>query len=104
MIRDDDFTHGTNLAARLWAVGFHWSSAGENIAAGFRTPAGVVSGWMGTPGHCRNILAPVFRSIGVGLSGSSVFGYSGVWTEDFALTLGRPAPSRNWAPADSCPH
>ena len=40
---------------------------GENIAAGDRTPEDVVAGWMGSPGHRRNILNPGFAEIGVGV-------------------------------------
>ncbi len=39
---------------------------GENIAAGYRTPADVVEGWMGSESHRRNILDPQFKCIGVG--------------------------------------
>ena len=40
--------------------------AGENLAAGQRTPAEVVQGWMGSQGHRRNILSADFGHLGVG--------------------------------------
>jgi uncharacterized protein YkwD len=106
MVGHDIFTHGPNFAARITAAGFDWSSAGENIATGFPTPASVVNGWMASDGHCHNILAPVFRSVGTGVSASGVpsFGGSGTWTEDFGLHMGSRAPSHDWAPADGCPY
>jgi uncharacterized protein YkwD len=106
MVRHDVFTHGPNFAARITAVGFDWSTAGENIATGFPTPASVVSGWMASQGHCRNILTPLFRSVGTGVSPSGIpgFGSSGTWTEDFGLHMGSRAPSHDWGPADGCPY
>ncbi len=66
MVHFHSFTHGADFASRISAVGFRWSSAGENIAAGFRTPAAVVRAWMASPGHCRNILSPSFLDVGTG--------------------------------------
>jgi uncharacterized protein YkwD len=107
MVSLDDFSHGADFAARISAVGFDWSSAGENIATGFSTPASVVSGWMGSTGHCQNILNPTYRYVGTGVSARSVAGFSnlaGTWTQDFALGMGQSAPSSNWGPADGCPY
>lgn len=106
MVGHDVFTHGPNFAARITAAGFDWSTAGENIATGFTTPASVVSGWMASDDHCRNILTPLFRSVGTGVSASGVpgFGSSGTWTEDFGLHMGSRAPSHEWGPADGCPY
>ncbi|HEX2057001.1 MAG TPA: Ig-like domain-containing protein [Actinomycetota bacterium] len=42
------------------------SGAGENIAYGYRTPAAVVEGWLGSSGHRRNIENPSYKVIGVG--------------------------------------
>jgi len=43
------------------------SSAGENVAAGYRTGKSVVNaGWMASDGHRANILNPSFRLMGIG--------------------------------------
>ncbi|MCL2091392.1 MAG: CAP domain-containing protein [Micrococcales bacterium] len=39
--------------------------AGENLALGYSTGAGVVDGWMNSPGHRANLLEPRFVSLGV---------------------------------------
>lgn len=106
MVDDHEFTHGTNFAARISAVGYDWSTAGENIATGFSTPSSVVGGWMASAGHCRNILTPIFAAVGTGVSPSGVPGYGnrGTWTQDFGLWMGAHAPSSNWGPADGCPY
>jgi uncharacterized protein YkwD len=106
MVRDGAFTHGADFAARISAVGFSWSTAGENIAAGYDTPAAVVSAWMASPGHCHNILTPNFVDVGTGVSDRGIPGAGGpgTWTQDFALPMGAGAPSGNWGPADGCPY
>lgn len=50
----------------LQKFGITYRTAGENIAAGYRTPEAVVAAWMGSPGHRSNILNPNFTAIGVG--------------------------------------
>jgi uncharacterized protein YkwD len=107
MVRASVFTHGANFAARITAVGYHWSAAGENIATGYATPRAVVARWMRSTGHCRNILSPAFRDLGVGVSAHPVRGYASgpaTWTQDFALPRGAHPPSHNLGPAKGCPY
>jgi uncharacterized protein YkwD len=99
------FTHGDDPGARISAAGYRWSTWGENIATGYATPRAVVSGWMHSAGHCRNILDPAFRDVGVGVVARGVRPYRGAtWTEDFGLARGARPPSRNFGPADRCPY
>ena len=107
MVSGHVFTHGTNFAGRISAAGFRWAAAGENIATGYRTPRQVVAGWMASAGHCQNILDPTYRDVGTGVNRHPVAGYAsrpGTWTQDFGLTVGTRAPSRNWGPAHGCPY
>ncbi len=106
MVATDSFTHGGNFAGRISAVGFAWSSAGENIATGFLTPRAVVNAWMGSTGHCQNILNPTYTNVGTGVvhRAVGVGGNGSTWTQDFALAAGRRAPSHNFGPADGCPY
>jgi uncharacterized protein YkwD len=107
MVSSDQFTHGANFASRISAVGYVWRSAGENIATGFATPRSVVKAWMGSTGHCQNILNPSYRNIGTGVSTHPVKGFatgSGTWTQDFALGMHQSSPSGNYGPMDSCPY
>jgi len=77
-------THSSNMAARdffahcdldtqtspwdrMVAAGYTgWSSAAENIAAGYGTPSDVMNGWMNSSGHRANILSTSVREIGIG--------------------------------------
>lgn len=100
------FTHGSDLSGRISAVGFPWRSAGENIASGFVTPAAVVRGWMGSSGHCANILDPQYSEVGSGAVARATGGlrFGSTWTQDFALGSGQRIPSGNWGPARGCPY
>jgi uncharacterized protein YkwD len=107
MVSRRAFTHGADFSARITAVGFRWSNAGENIATGFGTPNAVVAAWMASTGHCQNILSPTFREVGTGVSNHSIAGsstLSGTWTQDFGLLMSQHPISGNWAPANGCPY
>jgi uncharacterized protein YkwD len=57
------------LQSNYIPAGAGWS-LGENLAWGDgpkATPRQIVAGWMGSPGHRRNILTAGFRDIGIGV-------------------------------------
>ncbi|MFK9095092.1 CAP domain-containing protein [Bacillus salipaludis] len=58
--------------------GVTYKSAGENIAQGQRTPQEVVTAWMNSEGHRKNILSSNFTHIGVGFEESGKH-----WTQMF---------------------
>lgn len=107
MIRTGNFTHGTNFAGRISAVGYDWQTAGENIATGYLTPDQVVSAWMASTGHCQNILDPSFRNVGSGEAPSPVGTWASgpaTWTQDFGLLMSQSPLSSNHGPQDGCPY
>jgi uncharacterized protein YkwD len=53
----------------------------ENIAAGQRSAAEVVVGWMDRPGHRHNILNAQLHQIGVGHATGGTYGV--LWTQVF---------------------
>lgn len=63
-----DLDTGKSPWTRMVDAGYLWSWAGENIAAGSSTAAGVMSQWVNSPGHYANIVSTSFREIGVGHS------------------------------------
>ena len=75
---------GGTLTTRVEATGYAWSSIGENIAAGYTTVAAVVSGWMSSPGHCRNIMSGGFREIGMACARNGASQYGLYYTLDLA--------------------
>jgi uncharacterized protein YkwD len=72
---------------RFGHVGFDYTLAGENIAAGQPTPEEVVAGWMASQGHCENILESGFTHIGVGLHVEADDMYGRYWTQTFGTPL-----------------
>ncbi|WP_425320385.1 CAP domain-containing protein [Neobacillus soli] len=58
--------------------GVTYKSAGENIAQGQRTPQEVVTAWMNSEGHRKNILSSNFTHIGVGFEDTGKH-----WTQMF---------------------
>ena len=61
-----DRPDGSSCFTVLPEFGIRYETAGENIAAGQKTPAQVVRAWMNSEGHRNNILNPDFTQIGVG--------------------------------------
>jgi uncharacterized protein YkwD len=109
MVLTRQFTHGPGdaFASRISAAGYSWQTAGENIATGFPTPRSVVTAWMASTDHCRNILDPSFRDVGSGESDSAVGDVASgpaTWTQDFGLRMGQSAPSHNQGPMNGCPY
>ncbi|WP_326701981.1 sigma-70 family RNA polymerase sigma factor [Streptomyces cyaneofuscatus] len=84
MASKDYFSHtspdGTDPGDRITAAGYRWSTYGENIAKGQRTPADVMQAWMDSPGHRANILNCSFKEMGIGKVDS---GGGPVWTQKF---------------------
>lgn len=60
------------------SYGIQYTSAGENIAKGQRTPEEVVNAWMNSPGHRANILNSDYTHIGVGYVEQGNY-----WTQQF---------------------
>jgi uncharacterized protein YkwD len=73
-------TDGAELGARVDRVGYRWRGIGENVAAGYATPAAVMQGWMNSDGHRANILNCGFKNLGVGLASK---GRTLYWTQVF---------------------
>ena len=57
---------GSTVADRVLAIGYDYSSVGENVAAGKRTPEKVFRQWMNSPGHKDNMLGSDFTEAGIG--------------------------------------
>jgi uncharacterized protein YkwD len=84
MVANNYFAHdsqnGTGFSQRMAQEGYGWSAAGENIAGGQPTVASVMAAWLTSEGHCRNIMQPVFRDVGVACVPGGSYGSS--WTMD----------------------
>jgi uncharacterized protein YkwD len=61
---------GITFDKRIDATGYRCSAAGENIWSA-ATAAEAIAGWMGSPGHQRNMMSQEFLEIGLGVSVSA---------------------------------
>ncbi|HEU0069735.1 MAG TPA: CAP domain-containing protein [Alphaproteobacteria bacterium] len=95
---------GSDLGQRLREAGYVFRTAAENLAAGIADPAKVVSLWMASDGHRRNILTADFREAGMAqvrstlTPGGSRGGPQDVWVLVLAAPLGSasgPATAKN---------
>ncbi|KGE17738.1 hypothetical protein PWYN_24565 [Paenibacillus wynnii] len=60
----------------MGTFGITYRAAGENIAMGQKTPQEVMTAWMNSPGHRKNILSVDFNYIGVGFDNN-------YWVQEF---------------------
>ncbi len=56
--------------------GYRSFMIGENIAQGQMSIAEVMRGWFNSPGHCRNLMNPEFKEVGIAF-------YNTYWVQDF---------------------
>jgi uncharacterized protein YkwD len=68
MFEDDYWAHDNPDGTTPWyfieAAGYSYQSAGENLAKGFNTSAGVVNGWMNSAPHKANVIDADFVDVG----------------------------------------
>jgi uncharacterized protein YkwD len=76
---------GRTPPQRLKQAGYDYSSMGENIAAGQASVEAVVAAWVASPDHCKNLMNPVFRDIGVACIANAGTTFGRYWT----MELGR---------------
>ena len=69
MAREQIMAHAgagsTDGGQRISNAGYRWTTWGENVAAGQKTPADVMAAWMNSSGHRANILQNRVAHIGV---------------------------------------
>jgi uncharacterized protein YkwD len=87
MASNDFFSHtGSDNSSpfqRIAAAGFSGSPQGENIAAGYRTAASAMAGWMSSAGHCNNIMDADFEFLGVDHAFNANSEYGHYWVQSF---------------------
>jgi uncharacterized protein YkwD len=72
---------GRSMEDRITLAGYTFKGyksfmAGENIAQGQMNIAEVMQGWFKSPGHCKNLMNPGFKEVGVAE-------YNTYWVQDF---------------------
>jgi uncharacterized protein YkwD len=84
MADNNFFSHtgsdGLSPFDRILNAGYQYSSASENIAAGYSSVVEVMNAWLNSPGHCRNIMNPSFTELGAGRADNPNSTYRIYWT------------------------
>ena len=73
---------GRSASDRIKAVGYQYTTFGENIASGYSNEQSVIKGWLQSPPHCINMMNKSYTEAGAGREAN-------YWT----LTLAHPAPN-----------
>lgn len=73
--------NGKSASDRIISAGYNYKgyksyAVGENIAQGQMSIAEVMAGWLKSEGHCRNLMNPSFKEVGV----AEIDHY---WVQDF---------------------
>jgi len=90
MALNNFFSHtgadGSTPGQRISRQGYPWWTYGENIAVGYPAVSSVIQGWLGSEGHCRNLMNPTFTEIGAGYAIGPFGGNPAAryWTFDLA--------------------
>ena len=87
MARGNYFAHqdpdGRSVADRAKGAGFRGRKLGENIAAGQGSPSKVMQDWLASPGHCANLMNPMFTQVGAAYATDSRSDAGVYWTMVF---------------------
>jgi uncharacterized protein YkwD len=85
MANQNYFSHtsldGRTMQERIRAAGYGFTgyksyAIGENIAEGPQSISEVMQGWFHSPGHCKNLMSPQFKEVGVAFNNT-------YWVQDF---------------------
>ncbi|MCS3468868.1 uncharacterized protein YkwD [Pseudomonas sp. JUb42] len=84
MAHDNYFAHqglaGDSPGDRAHAAGYRGRNIGENIAAGQGSPSDAMQGWLASPGHCANLMNPLFTQVGAGYANNARSDKGIYWT------------------------
>ncbi|KLV04138.1 hypothetical protein ABT56_16150 [Photobacterium aquae] len=73
---------GSDAGERISRTGYQYSSWAENVAYGQADIDAVMTAWMNSPGHCKNIMSSSVTEMGAGMDmGNNNRNY---WTQVFA--------------------
>ncbi len=84
MASENYFQHrgfdGDSPADRARAAGYSGRQIGENIAAGQSSASKAMASWLASPGHCANLMNPMFTEVGVAYATGAQTDYGVYWT------------------------
>jgi uncharacterized protein YkwD len=75
---------GVSAGQRATNAGYRFANLGENIAAGQANVAAVMASWLGSAGHCENIMTAAFTEMAVACVATTRPQYPTYWTMELA--------------------
>jgi uncharacterized protein YkwD len=78
-----DGSDGSSPGDRATRAGYAWRSVGENVAAGQLDADEVMRGWLSSPHHCENVMAPQFTELGLAFAVNPKAEQGIYWTQLF---------------------
>ncbi len=74
---------GVTVSQRVTTAGYiNWSRVSENIAAGYSL-SNVVQGWIDSPSHCKTLMDPNLKEVGIGYVYYPGSDYGTYWVQDY---------------------
>lgn len=86
-------TRDQGLAQRLRNSGYSFSTAGENVAVGYRSLDAVIEAWLASESHCVTIMNPAVLELGVACVDGDKSG-DPVQDRYWTMVVGKPKPPR----------
>ena len=86
--------NGDLPADRAWDAGYRGRQIGENIAAGQGSPSKAMAGWLASPGHCANLMNPMFTQVGAACVANANSDEGVYWTMLFGADQSSSRQSR----------
>ena len=87
MANNDFFSHQDRDGLQVWdrvtAIGYSYATIAENIATGQDTTGEVHDGWLGSPGHCANLMNPEITHFGAACADHKNTDNQPYWTTVF---------------------
>jgi hypothetical protein len=88
---------GTTPWAFIKGAGYNYVYAGENLARGFSSASDVVTAWMNSPEHRKNVLSPNYQNVGFAVATGKLSGEDTVLVVEMlgSTNLGGPVVSES---------
>jgi uncharacterized protein YkwD len=75
---------GSLPADRVMRAGYLWTEVAENVAGGQTTADEVVQSWLASPGHCENLMSPLYADTGIAFVFDPAADMTIYWVQVFA--------------------
>lgn len=86
--------NGDLPADRAWDAGYRGRQIGENIVAGQGSTSKAMAGWLASPGHCANLMNPMFTQVGAACVANASSDEGVYWTMLFGADQSSSRQSR----------